>query len=105
MPVSGEALQVLREYLDSEGIKRGKCFRMSYSKVWRILRGLGEEGGLEIPLHPHLLRHTRASQLRLEGVALEDIKELLGHSNIQTTLIYAHIKPVDLKKKLKPILK
>lgn len=37
------------------------------------------------------LRHTYASHLRLKGVPLEDIKELLGHSSIQMTLRYAHI--------------
>ena len=105
VPISEKALKVLKEYLDAEGIAKGRCFRISYSEVWRTLKELGERAGLEISLHPHLLRHTRASQLRLEGVALEDIKELLGHSNIQTTLIYTHIKPVDLKRKLKPILK
>ncbi len=37
------------------------------------------------------LRHTYASHLRLLGIALEDIKAMLGHSTIQMTLRYAHI--------------
>lgn len=37
------------------------------------------------------LRHTFASHLRLQGVPLEDIRDLLGHSSIQMTLRYAHI--------------
>jgi integrase len=39
------------------------------------------------------LRHTFASHLRLRGVPLEDIRDLLGHSSIQMTLRYAHIAP------------
>ena len=37
------------------------------------------------------LRHTFASHLRLKGVPLEDIRDLLGHHSIQMTLRYAHI--------------
>ncbi len=41
------------------------------------------------------LRHTFASHLRLQGVPLEDIRDLMGHSSYQMTLRYAHI---DAKK-------
>ncbi|MCP4446465.1 MAG: site-specific integrase [Myxococcales bacterium] len=39
------------------------------------------------------LRHTYASHLRLQGIPLEDVRDLLGHSSIQMTLKYAHISP------------
>jgi len=39
------------------------------------------------------LRHTYASHLRLQGIPLEDVRDLLGHSSIQMTLRYAHISP------------
>jgi integrase len=41
----------------------------------------------------HALRHTYASLLRRAGVDLPTIKELMGHSDIKTTMIYAHLAP------------
>jgi integrase/recombinase XerD len=40
---------------------------------------------------PHTLRHTYATNLMENGVALPVIQKLLGHKNIQTTLIYTHL--------------
>ena len=39
----------------------------------------------------HTFRHTYASHLAMEGVPLNTIKELLGHSSIKTTEICAHL--------------
>ncbi|MGX6994068.1 tyrosine-type recombinase/integrase [Vagococcus penaei] len=42
-------------------------------------------------MNVHDLRHTHAVMLREAGVSLEDIQSILGHSNPQSTQIYAHI--------------
>ena len=39
----------------------------------------------------HLLRHSFASQLSVIGVSIQTISQLLGHRNIQTTMIYTHV--------------
>lgn len=44
---------------------------------------------------PHVLRHTFASQLAMSGVSLFKISRWLGHSDIKTTQIYAHLAPAD----------
>ena len=41
----------------------------------------------------HDLRHTFASHLAMAGVPIPVIKELLGHSDISTTMIYSHLAP------------
>ena len=44
----------------------------------------------------HTLRHTFASHLVMNGVDLPTVKNLMGHSDIQTTMIYAHLAPDHL---------
>jgi integrase len=45
----------------------------------------------------HSLRHTFATRLRKKGMPLEDLKEVLGHESIQTTLIYANYGVENLR--------
>ncbi len=53
----------------------------------------------DINFHPHILRHSFGTYCRKIGIPLEDIKELMGHSNIQTTMIYAHVNIDDIKRR------
>jgi len=43
----------------------------------------------------HKLRHTFASQLAIGGVSIYKIKQWMGHSDIKTTEVYAHLSPED----------
>ena len=46
---------------------------------------------------PHVLRHTCASHLVMKGVDLTTVKMILGHSDIRTTMIYAHLAQDHIK--------
>ncbi len=61
----------------------------------------GHNAGLERRVHPHMLRHTFATELLSEGFDIRQVQELLGHANLHTTQIYTHVNLGELKEKVK----
>jgi integrase/recombinase XerD len=51
--------------------------RMAYRGIYNLIRDLSELAGLEKPIHPHQLRHTFGTQLLLEGVDPELVRNLM----------------------------
>jgi hypothetical protein len=51
-------------------------------------------------LHPHTLRHTFATGLIAEDIPVNEVADLLGHENINTTRIYTHIPNERLRKSI-----
>lgn len=63
----------------------------------RYIRQLGEVVGIE-GMHPHRFRHSFATSLYEQTTGdLRVVQEALGHATIQTTEIYAHVRPVRLR--------
>ena len=55
--------------------------------VWRKLKSIADRAGVE-EANPHKFRHTFATVLYKRGLDVRMIQKLLGHSNINTTMIY-----------------
>jgi integrase len=74
---------------------RGGSIRLDDQLARRAMRRLCKQAGLR-PIGWHVLRHTFASHLAMAGVSIKVIQELLGHSDVRTTMRYAHLAPSSL---------
>ena len=75
---------------------------ISRKTIWALLKNLKTKT-LISNLHPHALRHSFATHHLTEGTKLEEIREMLGHKNLNTTLIYAEIPTERLKERVNKV--
>jgi site-specific recombinase XerD len=76
---------------------------MSESSVQHCLRLASAQAGLPKGVTPHTLRHSYATHLLEEGVSLRQIASYLGHSSLDTTVIYTHLTAISEDRALKAI--
>jgi len=67
------------------------------------IRNAMERAGLE-GFRIHDLRHSLASKLVQNGMSLQEVSEILGHSNISMTMRYAHLESTETAKKARDVL-
>lgn len=66
--------------------------------IEKIIKKLGEEAGIQGRVFPHRIRHTTATDALDKGMEIEEVKSLLGHESIGTTLIYTEIHQENVKR-------
>jgi site-specific recombinase XerD len=57
--------------------------------------------GIERRVHPHLLRHTFATQLLREGFNIREVQRLMRHADLRTSAIYLEIYDEELERKIR----
>jgi integrase len=107
LPLAPETVQLLEHYMRLErpnpcsaalfvslkGPARGQ--RMTPAGLRSLFRHHRRTTGVKIA-NPHRFRHTFASDMLRAGVSLPALMRLMGHSDIQTTLLYVQVTPQDV---------
>ena len=67
-----------------------------------MVKRRGQKAGLgHKDVHPHMLRHTFATELYRQTKDIRLVQKALGHADLSTTMIYTHIVDDDLEAALK----
>ena len=90
--------QYIRNHITFQGLsKGGRLFPISHTQVWRILREVAEEAGIEKPISAHKFRHAQATDMVIRGYQDSIIKKKLGWTGDSRMVArYQHIADDDV---------
>lgn len=106
VPITDELADCLRRYIRKEGrapedylfmnTRHGYEGRMTKDTVWRhVKKHFKDIAGIEMTVHQ--LRHSYAINLLQSGCDIVTIKELMGHEDINTTMVYLRVSNQQVK--------
>ena len=102
--LTASACMHLKDYLDSRTDDNAALFvglrapheRLTVSGVEELLRKLGKSTGIA-KVHPHRFRRTIATNILNKGMPIEEVKEILGHVKLDTTMIYCQVNKENVR--------
>lgn len=107
--LSGKVLEELREYYTTcrpkgflfNGRRKGEP--MSNEGLRHALNAAVKKAGIRKEVNMHVLRHCFATHCIEHGMNIKTLQYLMGHSSVQTTMVYLHISEVPLEHAFSPI--
>lgn len=105
VPVGGQALAAVREYLRSRPRREdadplfvnARGGRLSDAGIAFVLARWVKRSALAKKVTPHVLRHSFATHLLNRGCDIRAVQEMLGHASLQTTQVYTHVSLERMK--------
>lgn len=70
--------------------------RLKKEGIEKVVRDIGTRSGIGRPVFPHLLRHSISSSLLRKGMNVTELQKMLGHSKLDTTMIYAKVSDMSV---------
>ncbi len=109
IPIGSLAVNALKEYVDKSRsillkdendqalFVNVNGHRLTRQGFWKIIKQYKTQANIDIDITPHTLRHSFAVHLLENGAELRAIQEMLGHSDISSTQVYAQIEQNRIK--------
>ena len=109
IPLGNTTLRYLREYVENVRpllIKtedepslfiNANGQKMTRQGIWKILKQYKEQAKIDKELTPHTIRHSFAVHMLQNGAEIKTVQELLGHTDVASTLMYTHVADMRLR--------